>query len=35
MNVYLIFLLVVGLVIGWSIWKAPSDVDLWGKELDE
>lgn len=33
--IYLIFLLAVGLFVGRGIWKAPSDVDLWGKELDE
>lgn len=30
----LIFLLAIGLLVGWSLWKAPSDIDLWGKELD-
>jgi hypothetical protein len=32
--IYLIFLLAIGLLVGWSLWKAPSDIDLWGKELD-
>lgn len=20
---------------GWSLWKAPSDIDLWGKDLED
>ena len=32
--IYLIFLLAIGLLVGWSLWKAPSDIDLWGKDLD-
>jgi hypothetical protein len=35
MIAYLVFLVVIGLFIGWSLWKAPSDKDLWGKDLDE
>ncbi len=35
MIIYLFFLLSTGLLAGWSLWKAPSDVDLWGKELDD
>lgn len=35
MIVFLIFVLLIVLAIGWSLWKAPSDVDLWGKDLDE
>ncbi len=35
MGVYLIFLLIVGLLVAWSIFKAPSDVELWGEDLDE
>lgn len=35
MEVYLIFLLVVGLMVAWSIFNAPSDVELWGEALDE
>ena len=35
MEVYLIFLLIIGLMVAWSIYKAPSDVELWGKDLDE
>ena len=31
--IYLIFLLAIGLLVGWSLWKAPSDIDLWGKDL--
>ena len=26
--IYLIFLLAIGLLVGWSLWKAPSDKDL-------
>lgn len=33
--IYLIFLLSTGLLVGWGLWKAPSDVDLWGEELDD
>ena len=25
--IYLIFLLAIGLLVGWSLWKAPSDID--------
>ena len=32
--IYLIFLLAIGLLVGWSLWKAPSDIDLWGKDLE-
>ncbi len=35
MIVFLIFVLLIALAIGWSLWKVPSDVDLWGKDLDE
>lgn len=35
MIVFLIFVLLIALAIGWSLWNAPSDVDLWGKDLDE
>lgn len=35
MEVYLIFLLIVGLMVAWSIFKAPSDVELWGEDFDE
>ena len=35
MIVFLIFVLLIALAIGWSLWKAPSDVDLGGKDLDE
>lgn len=35
MIIYLVFLLSIGLLGGWSLWEAPSDVDLWGKELDD
>ncbi len=31
--IYLIFLLAIGLLVGWSLWKAPSDIDLWGKRF--
>lgn len=31
MIVYLISLLVIGSVIAWSLWKAPSDKELWGR----
>ena len=26
--IYLIFLLAIGLLVGWSLWKAPSDINL-------
>lgn len=32
MIVYLISLLVIGSVIAWSLWKAPSDKELWGED---
>lgn len=35
MEVYLIFLVIVGLMVAWSIIKAPSDVELWGENHDE
>lgn len=35
MIIYVSGLLVVGAAISWSLWKAPSDTDLWGKDLDE
>lgn len=31
----LVFFLIIVLLIGWSLWKAPSDYDLWGKDPDE
>ena len=31
--IYLIFLLAIGLLVG--LWKAPSDIDLWGKDLED
>lgn len=33
--IYLIFLLAIGLLVGWSSWKALSDIDLWGKDLED
>ena len=33
--IYLIFLLAIGLLVGWSLWQAPSDIDLWGKDLED
>lgn len=33
--IYLIFLLAIGLLVGWSLWKVPSDIDLWGKDLED
>ena len=33
--IYLFFLLAIGLLVGWSLWKAPSDIDLWGKDLED
>ena len=33
--IYLIFLLAIGLLVGRSLWKAPSDNDLWGKDLED
>jgi hypothetical protein len=35
MIIYLISLLVVGSAIAWSLWKAPSDTELWGEEQEE
>lgn len=35
MIVFLIVVLLIALTIGWSLWKAPSDVDLWGEELND
>ena len=32
MIVYLISLLVIGSAIAWSLWKAPSDKELWGED---
>ena len=29
---YLISLLVIGSAIAWSLWKAPSDKELWGED---
>lgn len=34
MIIYLISLLVIGSAIGWNLWKAPSDMELWGEELE-
>lgn len=34
MEVYLIFLLIIGLMVAWSIFKAPSDVELWGEDTE-
>ena len=33
--IYLIFLLAIGLLVGWSLWETPSDIDLWGKDLED
>lgn len=33
--IYLIFLLAIGLLVGWSLCKALSDIDLWGKDLED
>lgn len=33
--IYLILLLAIGLLVGWSLWKALSDIDLWGKDLED
>ena len=33
--IYLIFLLAIGLLVGWSLWKALSDIDLWGKDSED
>ena len=35
MEVYLIFLLIIGLMVAWSIFKAPSDVELSGEDTDQ
>ena len=35
MIVYLISLLVIGSAIAWSLWKAPSDKELWGADVLE
>lgn len=35
MEVYLIFLLIVGMMVAWSIFRAPSDMELWGEDPDE
>lgn len=35
MIIYLVSLFVIGSVIAWSVWKAPSDSELWGEELEE
>ena len=31
----MIYLMAIGLLVGWSLWKAPSDIDLWGKDLED
>ena len=29
----ILFLILIG-CIAWAVWKAPSDVDLWGEEQE-
>lgn len=30
----ILFLILIGGCIAWAVWKAPSDVDLWGEEQE-
>lgn len=32
--VYCGFLIIAGCCIGWSMYHAPSDVELWGSEIE-
>lgn len=31
----ILFLILIGGCIAWAVWKAPSDVDLWGEEQED
>ena len=35
MFIYLISLAIVALLVGWGIVTAPTDKELWGKELED
>lgn len=34
MAIIILFLILIGGCIAWAVWKAPSDVDLWGEEQE-